>query len=88
MIDTGSTFNIIHPSLCQNAQIYKYSSQVSYSKSNISIQNKIFADLKFCRLKLGQEFLNEKIYGILGMDFFQNHMLIIDFINKKVFIGN
>jgi hypothetical protein len=85
LLDTGSTFSILHSEALNTKSIGE---QINNSDNfvkihSVQIGGKDFGTGTFCSLPLNFPF---HVDAVLGMDFFMKHQVFIDFANKEVYI--
>lgn len=84
MLDTGSTFNIINKELSDGQTfqqaIWDPTNQEQFDSCQIGERE--FGSIHFRRLPIR---LPIHVDAILGMEFFQNHLVFLDFANRKAY---
>jgi hypothetical protein len=89
MLDTGSTFNFLNKDLRndhqdnqENKDLLVYDHEDTQKLSSFKIGGKEFGPITFHRIKCPLD-----IDVILGMEFFNSHLVFIDFENEKVYFS-
>lgn len=81
LLDTGSTWNILNRDL-ESEDEFVYNEDDIQELSSFKIEGKEFGPITFRRIKSPIKF-----DAILGMEFFDSHLVFIDFDNKKIHIA-
>ena len=81
LLDTGSTWNLLNTNL-ENEDLFVYNHEDIQEFSSFKIEGNEFGPMTFRRIKSPVKF-----DAILGMEFFDSHIVFIDFENKKVHIA-
>jgi hypothetical protein len=87
VLDTGSTWNIVNSNVDDNKSL----SQIILDPKNRSehsvfkIGRYNFGPVSFRSVPIKTPF---HVEAVLGMDFFSNHVVILDFVNKFIYLSN
>lgn len=75
LLDTGATASIIKPDILRN---------INQNLANLNFNNFTVVDHFFHKI----EFQEPQVDGILGYNFFNNTLVLIDLINQNIFLAN
>lgn len=81
LLDTGSTWNLLNCNL-ENEDLFAYNDEDIQEFTSFKIEGNEFGPTTFRRIQSPVKF-----DAILGMEFFDSHLVFIDFENKKVHIA-
>ena len=86
MLDTGATHNLIKPSILEDRPRENWFAEIQrYHSSKFILGDKDFGSTPFVVLEISPAFGN--LDGILGMEFFKEYVIYLDFEKKIAHIG-
>lgn len=85
ILDTGANPSVFRKSdIDENLRWEIPSKQSMFTTKQLIFENTDFGEWNFCLLEFGKQW--ENINGILGIDFFKEHIVILDFKARQVYI--
>ncbi len=87
VLDTGSTLTLVRASSFQDRKINQDNRGFSvFQSSKFVMEKKDFGEKKLYLYELAPDV--KEVDGLLGMDFFKNHVIYFDYVHKCIYIGS